>query len=181
MKKTIFVSLVLLTTIFGLIVGLASMKPNHYRIERKISIVVPIKTVFDELNNLELWQSWSPWKQVDPTIEVEFPGIKSGVGAVQKWKSKSSGDGDLEIISSDTPNSLRYKLNMDWGSVSIGGFDLSTGSDGQTQVIWFMEGDSKLSERIFWVLMEVEENIASDFDRGLSNLKTKLEKAADHN
>ena len=53
--------------------------PTAYTVERSISINAPTTDIHPWIENLERWEDWGPWKEGDPTIQVQRGDIVQGV------------------------------------------------------------------------------------------------------
>ncbi|MEZ4984128.1 MAG: hypothetical protein R2795_03670 [Saprospiraceae bacterium] len=49
--------------------------------ERTISINAPQAVVFDAVNELKNWESWSPWQEQDPSTKTVYSETSAGAGA----------------------------------------------------------------------------------------------------
>ena len=43
---------------------------------------VKAKVIFDQVNDLKMWEKWSPWVEGDSTIKVTYQGPGKGIGAL---------------------------------------------------------------------------------------------------
>src|SRR5436190_23834265 len=89
---------------------IAAMAPKTFNVERKLTIRSKPEIIFNEINSFKKWESWSPWLQRDPTIKNTYSGPEAGIGNTVSWTSKKSGDGSIELIESNSPNSIKAKL-----------------------------------------------------------------------
>lgn len=167
----------LLTFTLGLalVIGIGLTQPSTYKVSRSIVINAPKTQVFPYLNELKNWQKWSVWIERDPEMVFTYGKATSGLGAHQKWKSKSQGEGEItytEVV----PNELiKYDLHFtDWESTSLGSFTLAVAGN-ETEVTWSDEG--KLSWNPVMRIMGrfFDKWIGEDFEAGLSKLKTTVE------
>ena len=83
---------------FGILLGVVGLfLPASMKVSQYVQIQAPQAKVFELVNNLSLQESWSPWKELDPTMTNSFSGPKRGVGAKMSWESSNSGNGSMEI------------------------------------------------------------------------------------
>ena len=82
MLKKILIGLAALVLIFVIVV---SLQPSEFRVERSATIAAPQTSVFEHVNDLRKWDSWSPWAKLDPNAKVNFEGPESGQGAAMNW------------------------------------------------------------------------------------------------
>ena len=52
--------------------------PAQRHLERAITINAPDSAVFKEVNSLQRWQNWSPWRDIDPKATVKYEGPEAG-------------------------------------------------------------------------------------------------------
>lgn len=166
--KRILLFLVLLVALAA-IVGFLS--PSHVHVERSLIINAPSEIVFEKINNLKKWNSWSPWYEKDSTMKIAFNGIDAGAGAGYKWTSnhKEVGNGEMTITAS-TPDSISTAMNFMENGVATGKFLFANENNG-TKVTWVMECDMGMNPigRIFGLFMD--KMLGPDFEKGLGKLK----------
>ena len=75
----------------------------------------PAAKIHPLVDDLSRWPEWSFWESADPSLEYEYPGAKSGVGAIVEWTGES-GVGKMETTSSDPEKGMWYDLTMYEGS-----------------------------------------------------------------
>ena len=69
----------------------ALLSPKEIKTTQSIVINAVPFVVYSQVNNLEHWNSWSPWKKRDPNMEQEFSENPVGKGAIVRWKRKTRG------------------------------------------------------------------------------------------
>jgi hypothetical protein len=170
----IFVGLVAVLFISGFIL------PSQVHVERAILINATPTEIFPVVSDLTAWDSWSPWANLDPDMEMTITG--SGVGQTMHWHSEDPrvGDGTQEITALASPNSVR--THLDFGSQGIADAALTLNpQDNGTLVSWSLdtdmrEGVSTLMKPIntyFGFLMD--SLIGKDYEAGLASLKAVIE------
>jgi hypothetical protein len=162
--------------IIVIVISLAGMfLPSTIKIERSIRIKAPVNIVFDQVNILKNWETWSPWKQSDPTVKLLYNDIAEGDGASFSWSGVNSDKGTL-LITHSIPDSLVIILLefKDQGSANVR-FNFEE-SVGEVKVNWLFEnevGNNPL-KRFFWSIGK--KTIQESIDKGLNNIKEKVEK-----
>ena len=54
--------------------------------------------VFAKVNNLQRWNSWSPWAALDPNAKTTFEGPRAGKGAIMRWDGNNQvGAGSMTV------------------------------------------------------------------------------------
>ncbi len=162
----------------ALILIMASLKPDSFRVEKKAVINAPPEAVFAAINDLQRWQSWSPWEKKDPAMKRLLSTTSAGLGASYAWEgNKEVGQGRMEITESTQPSRIRIKLDFiqPFEAHNTVLFSL-TPKNGGTEVSWAMEGPTPFSAKIVHVFFNMDKMVGGDFETGLNNLKTLTEK-----
>jgi hypothetical protein len=82
----------------AVILILAAMKPDNFRIQRTASIKAPPEKIMPLLADLRRHREWSPWEQKDPGMKRTYSGAPSGKGAIYEWDGNSNiGSGRMEV------------------------------------------------------------------------------------
>ncbi len=80
-------------------------------IVKSTTINGPKNVVWNQMVNLENQTNWSPWEEMDPSIESTITGAPGQVGQKSSWTSKKSGDGEM-VISRVEADSMWYDLDF---------------------------------------------------------------------
>ncbi|MFA0810029.1 SRPBCC family protein [Microbulbifer epialgicus] len=150
--------------------------PREVTLERSIYIDKPPQAVFPYVNNFHKFNSWSPWRNIDPSMQYKYSGPEEGVGAEMSWRGENSkeGSGSQTIIAS-TPNSMvRTKLAFGDGSTAEAEFKLLPEGDG-TQITWGFNSDTGGGPRERWMGLAVKKMVGESYEQGLTKLKNLLE------
>ena len=172
--KRLAIGLVLLIATFAVVVVL---QPDDYRITRSTVIAAPAAAVFAQVNDLQRWENWSPWAKLDPNAKVTFSGPQAGQGASFRWDGNDKvGAGTMTIMESK-PNT-RVATHTDFvkpfAGTSNSDFVFSQMGD-QTNVIWTMSGTHNFIGKAMCLVMNMEQMLGPDFERGLAQLKQVTE------
>lgn len=170
--------LYILIGIVALVPILAMIAPKTYEVSRSIVITKPKKEVFKYLKSLKNQDEWSPWGKRDPNMEKSFTGTDGEVGAISHWKgNKEVGEGEQEIKKIVDGDRIESELRFlkPWKSTSDA-FMMTEDSDGGTKVTWGFKGYNKFPMSIMMLFMSMDKMIGKDFEEGLGDLKTILEK-----
>lgn len=175
--KTIVLAILGLAVVAFLVVcGLAAITPDAFVIEETVTIDAPREAIYAYNSRLKNWETWSPWKAEDATIQNTYEGPEEGVGATQHWTSKRSGSGTLKITEVIPPEVLRYELAFDeWNAKNRGELRMITEGT-QTNVTWVMSGTRGFKEKFFVTIFCVDDLLHDQFKKGLSLLKAQMEK-----
>jgi len=158
----------------------ALLKPDTFRIERKILINAPPEKIFPYLNDFRKWTAWSPWERKDPAMQREYGSSTAGVGATYAWSGdRNVGVGNMEIAESAPSSHLLINLNFlkPMEAHNTATFDLTPVAGG-TEVAWSMDGRNNFPAKVFQVFMNMDKMVGPDFEAGLASLKSAAE--SDH-
>jgi len=164
--------------IIVVILILAAMRPDTFRIERKITIKAAPEKVYGLIDDFHHWAAWSPWEKLDPAMNRSFSGAGSGKGAGYAWQgNKKVGRGSMEILESSSPAKIIIKLDFfePFEAHNTAQFDLAHSGD-ETAVTWAMFGPSPFMMKIMHLFMNMDKMVGKDFEEGLNNLKMNAEK-----
>lgn len=111
MKKVLRFLLILIVILFVGYVVLCIATPAEMDIVKSTTINGSKDVVWNQMVNLENQTNWSPWEEMDPSIESTITGAPGQVGQKSSWTSKNSGDGEM-VISRVAADSMWYDLDF---------------------------------------------------------------------
>jgi hypothetical protein len=164
--------------LLGLVVVLVVISfflSSQVHVERALVINAPPEKVFDQINVVKNWESWSPWHKLDPNMKLQYEGPALGAGAKYSWQSnqRNVGNGTLTITESVPHSTVQTAMHFDDGD-GTAQFKLQKVND-TTQVTWSMETDMGKNPIAKYFGLLMDKMVGSDFEKGLSNLKTVCE------
>jgi hypothetical protein len=160
------------------VLGLASMKPDHFRVFRQSTIQAKPDAVFALINDFHHWPKWSPWEHIDPEMKKTHSGAAAGQGAIYEWNGNNKvGQGRMEILESRANEAIKIKLDFlrPFEAHNNAEFTLAPKGDA-TEVTWAMTGVSPFVMKVMHVFVSMDSMVGKDFETGLANLKTNAEK-----
>jgi hypothetical protein len=157
-----------------------AMQPAHFRVERSATMNAPPPVVFNQVNDFHKWDTWSPWAKLDPNMKTNFEGAPAGNGAVYSWTGNSDvGEGRMTITDSKPAELIKIKLDFIKPFAASSDTVFSFKPQGnQTAVTWTMDGDNNFIGKAFCLFMNMDKMVGGDFEKGLAQMKTTAEKAA---
>jgi hypothetical protein len=157
----------------------ALFRPATYRIERTATIKAPAATIHAQINDMRAMNSWSPFNAKDPNIRGEYKGPPAGPGARYDFAGNSDvGKGTLSIVASQ-PGKVTFKLDMIEPMEGHNDIDFFLVPKGEsTEVTWSMHGPSPYVQKLITLFLDMDKMVGSEFEKGLSTLKARVEKAA---
>lgn len=173
------VILLVLAGIVALFAVVIASRPADFRITRSATMLAQPASVFAQVNDFHKWQAWSPWEKIDPQLQRTYAGSSEGTGAVYSWAgNKKVGEGRMTIIESRP--SERVKINLEFlkpfKATNTTEFTFQP-QDGRTVMTWNMTGRHNFMSKAFCLFMNMDKMVGADFERGLANLKSLVEKA----
>ena len=57
------VALIVILLLIAVVLILAAMRPDHFRIERSATIRAPAERIFPFIDDFHRWQAWSPYEK----------------------------------------------------------------------------------------------------------------------
>ena len=162
----------------AVVLVLAAMKPDVFRVQRVAAVKAPPEKVFALINDLKRWDAWSPWEKKDLAMKRSFGATTAGKGASYAWEgNKDVGQGSMEITNSVPSSAISLKLDFlkPFEAHNLVDFTLQAKGDA-TEVTWTMAGDTPYFAKIIHVFINMDSVVGKDFEAGLANLKTIAEK-----
>lgn len=172
--------LVVLILIISIVLIAAYFMPKEYAIQREIVINKPADSIFKYVRYLKNQNQFSVWANIDPKMKLTYKGTDGTVGSISSWESKVKevGIGEQEITKITEGKridfALRFKEPMNDTAVGFMSTDAITAN--QTKVKWGINGVFPYPMNIMMPMMNMDKMIGKDLDKGLENLKAKLEK-----
>ncbi len=177
MIKKIFIVLVVLVIALAVVVVL---RPDEFKVTRSATIAAPPEVVFEQVNNLQKWNAWSPWAKMDPNAKNTFEGPPSGLGASFAWAGNNKvGEGSMKITESRANERVRFDLEFvkPFKASNITEFTFASQGN-QTVVTWTMSGKNNFIGKLFGLIMNCDKMVGGQFEQGLANMKVIAEGAA---
>jgi hypothetical protein len=156
----------------------AAMQPDEMSITRSATFIASQDALFEQINNLQKWNAWSPWAKLDPNTKTTFEGPAAGVGAKMSWVSDDSqvGSGSMTITDSRSNELIRFKLDFLKPFPGIATNEFTIKADGgQTMVTWTMNGHRNLIAKAMGLIFNCDKMVGGMFEKGLANLKAIVE------
>ncbi len=168
--------LVVLLVLIAIAVGVAYLLPAHMKIERSALVNASQEVVFEQVNTLKNWESWSPWHKIDPAMKLVYSELPAGEGAYYEWESNNpkAGAGKLTIKKVFASDSLLVEMEFKGqGNASIL-FSFKAAENG-TNVTWTMISDLGMNPVARYMGLIMKSDVENDFESGLANMNTVCE------
>jgi Polyketide cyclase / dehydrase and lipid transport len=168
-----------LVAIIAVILIVAAFQPADYRIVRSATLSAPPAAVFAQVNDLHLWQAWSPWAKLDPAMKTSYAGPATGVGAVSSWDGNNDvGAGSMTITESQPDSLVRFRLDFlkPFKDTCTSDFTFKPAGN-QTVVTWSMDGKKQYVSKVMCLFLNMDKMVGGQFETGLADLKKTVEAA----
>lgn len=175
---TLMYVVIALAVLIAIVLGLAVMRPDTFRVQRSIDINAPADKIFPLINDYRNWGSWSPYEHVDPDMQRTFSGAPSGKGSIYEWRgNKNIGHGRMEILDATTPSKIVIKLDFfsPFEAHNMAEFTMQP-KGGATNVTWAMHGPVPFMAKIIHMFMNMDRMVGGQFQQGLVSMKAVAEK-----
>jgi uncharacterized protein YndB with AHSA1/START domain len=183
MWKKILLSFVALCIVVLLFVGYVSVQPSDFSVERSTTIAAPPAAVFDSVNDLQKWDAWSPWKELDPQAQTTISTPSAGKGASFTWDGNDQiGAGSLTIVESEShdlvdvdqvftrPFAGKARMEFRFAPVASGT------AEPDTKVTWKLSGTNDFFGKLMCLFTDMDAVLGKGFEQGLATMKDALEK-----
>lgn len=154
------------------LVVLASKKPDEFYVTRSAVVEARPSVVFEKVNNLQNWNSFSPWAKLDPDAKTSFAGPRAGKDASFTWDGDGNvGAGTMTIIESRKNELVKFRLDFKRPFEGTNTVDFTFHPDSKgTFVTWSMHGQNTFMSKIMSVVMDCDKMMGGFFEEGLANL-----------
>lgn len=160
--------LILLVIIIGSII--IAVQPSDFNVSRTKTINAPQAVLYNQINDLKKWPSWSPWLEKEPDAKLTYGETTEGVGASYSWEGDILGNGSIKTIYS-TQDSIAQHIYFGEDTTPSTIYWKLSPENNQTNVTWGITGTSSFFEKAY-VLFNggMDKIIGNDYERGLEKL-----------
>jgi effector-binding domain-containing protein len=170
---------IVIVIIIALLLIIPLFLPSSFHIERSTDIEKHVNVVFQTATDMNQRAEWDPWIEMDSEAIVEVTMLPEIIGSGYTWKGDIIGEGKI-TIEEFIPNEL-IKSKIEFIAPQSMKSDIIwtfQESDHNTIVTWAFEGTlSYPIEKWFGLFMD--KSLGSQFEKGLSNFKSLVEKQPD--
>jgi len=178
--KKILLGLLLL---IGILLIVAWFLPTEIEVTRTTTIARNQSEVFSYIRLLENQPKYGVWWKADPNMKITNSGTDGQVGFVHGWNSKDDnvGEGQQKIIKIST-DSLESRMDMElkfirpFESTNPCYMQTKQKASNKTEVAWSITSKMPYPFNLMGAVMNMEDMLGSDLEKGLKNLKVLLEK-----
>jgi uncharacterized protein YndB with AHSA1/START domain len=169
---------VIVLAVAGIAAYAAVTQPDSFRVSRSLEISAPPEKIYSILSDFRRSPEWSPYEKLDPDMKRTLSGVATGKGAVYEWDGDSNaGAGRMEIAEAVPGQSITLKLDFKRPFEASNTVEYKLEPNGTaTRVSWDMHGPMPFISKVMCVFVDLDKMIGKDFEVGLANLKTLVEK-----
>lgn len=163
------------------LLGVISMQPSTYRVERSAAFDAPAAVVFDYAQDLKKFDEWSPWNEFDLEMKKTYGDKTAGVGATYEWSGNSEvGSGRMTVTEAKSPTTVRIGLEFlaPMANTAKGGFDIAAVGDDKSKATWWVEGNNDFMGKAASLFMDFDKMIGDTYAKGLDKLGEVAKKEA---
>lgn len=178
--KRIFIGFLILV---GLLLLVALFIPTQIEVKRQIKIDRSQAEVFNYVSMLHNQPTYGVWWKADPKMKITTTGTDGRVGFVHAWDSKDEnvGAGQQKITAIDSSErrsrlTIELKFIRPFESVNPSYIETASIATKKTKVTWSITSNMPYPMNLMGAIMNMEEMLGSDLEKGLKNLKSILEK-----
>jgi uncharacterized protein YndB with AHSA1/START domain len=157
---------------------MAAFRPNTFSLVRSTDLRASPERVYAQLNDFKNWAAWSPWEEMDPTMQRSFTGSAAGKGAKYAWVGNNKvGEGNMEITKSVPASNIVLDLNFfkPFKANNVTEFKITPTATG-SHLNWEMRGPLNLMMKLMHMFMDMDGMVGKDFEKGLGKLKALVER-----
>lgn len=172
--KALKITGIVIAVLIALVLLLGAIAPKNMKTSRSITIDAPVEQVYTTVNDLKTWESWSPWKDMDPGMQITMGEKSVGEGASYTWTGDASGSGKMTILNSEPGKRLTVEVEFDGMGSAKAPWTFDATDDG-TYVTWGFDSKMPFPFNAMLLFTDMSAAVGNDFERGLQKLKTKIE------
>lgn len=160
------------------LVAIAYALPGTAHVERSIVVDRPPSLVFGLVNSYARFDEWSPWAELDPDLQVQVTGPRSGVGAKYSWQGNSAVGTGTQTIRESVPYE-RVATDLVFGDGPADAQFLLQPEGKGTRVTWTLDMELGANPVYRWFGLAMDAMVGKDYEKGLANLKRVAETLPD--
>lgn len=174
-----------MTLFFYVIIGIITFvaflhawAKKEYNLSRTMVINRPKAEVYAFIRQLKKQPLWLPWYLRDPNVVIKYKGEDGKEGASSYWKGSNNIEGIQKIVKVKEGKVLETQLLFikPYKSLSLNYIAVKEVDPGRTKMVWGVKGVHKFPASVLMLFYGMDRALGNDFETGLYNLKTYLER-----
>ena len=166
--------LIALAVVIVLFIIVVATRPSAFQVTRSATIAAPPEVVFLQVNDLRLWEAWSPWAKIDPNAKNTFIGPPAGMGAAMAWSGNNKvGEGRMTITESRPHELVRFRLEFLRPFKAVSDTEFAFRPEGNSTVVtWTMFGKNNFIGKAMSLFMDCDKMVGGQFEQGLAQMNS---------
>ena len=169
--------LVGLGVVVAVLAIVVAMQPSAFSVERSATIEAPSPLLYGYIAEPRAHEQWSPFMKMDPVQKNTYSGPPSGVGASCSWEGGQAGEGRMTVVAAKPNQEVDMKLEFvkPMQATNRAVFTLVPAGGNATTVTWRLEGNNTFVSKAVGMVMNMDEMVGGEFEKGLAALNTLAE------
>ncbi len=174
-----------MTLFFYVIIGIITFvaflhawAKKEYNLSRTVVINRPKAEVYAFIRQLKKQPLWLPWYLNDPKVVIKYKGEDGKEGASSYWKGSNNIEGIQKIVKVKEGKVFETQLLFikPYKSLSLNYIAVKEVEADRTKMVWGVKGVHKFPASVLMLFYGMDRALGKDFETGLYNLKTYLER-----
>lgn len=161
------------------LIGLVQLQPDTLQVTKTVEVAASPADVRAYARDLQLWNQWSPWSDLDPNVQAAFSTPSAGLGAWYTWEGNDRvGKGRMEV-KADEPLKVVHAIQFEQPMEGVAMSTITWSGDAEkTTVTWSFQQEAGFTTKAANLAMDIEGMVGKDYEKGLVRLKPLVEAAA---
>lgn len=151
--------------------ALGLLLPGTWEAERSRTLPAAPDEVYAHLAAAEAWGGWTP----TPDSGVELFGPAEGPGSGRRWDDPGYGRGEFVVTEAVPPSEVRYRVEVEGGSIRIEGHIVLEQDGEGTRMRWREAGDFGWNPLLGYLASRMAELQGAQLDSSLRALHRLLD------
>lgn len=180
MKKVLLGIAGALVVTIGGVAAAASMQPATTHIERSVTVSATAADLEPHVSDFTNFVNWSPWTGLDPSQATTFSDPPSGKGAWYTWEGNDDvGKGRMDLTVQEPGKVVHHLTFIEPFAAEADASILWAAEGDGLKVTWTYDADNDFMGKVMSLFMNMDDMLGPDYEKGLANLKSNVEKDAE--
>ena len=161
------------------LVGFVQLQPGSIELTRTVEVAASPDDVRPFARDLRLWNQWSPWADIDPSVQNAFSEPSAGLGAWYTWQGNDEVGKGKMTVSADEPKRIVHAIAFEQPMEDVATSTITwMGDTEKTTISWTFRQEAGFTTKAANLVLDIEGMLTKDYDKGLARLKPLVEEAA---
>jgi effector-binding domain-containing protein len=168
--------LYIVLALVALLCAIGLFAKKQYHLERSVVIKAPHSIVKEKVSRWEHFNKWSPWQELDPSMQTKIDGIDGTVGATYAWVGNDAVGTGTQTFTSITDDKIESEVKFEkpWKTVAPSAMALKKVAEG-IEATWSFDMTIPFPFNVFAMLTDMDRGVGKDYANGLQRLKSLCE------